>query len=222
VTSSRHVWPQPAVPPARWRIGVFKGAPRKTQPEVARNFKASLVVLREFADVTETELPKYPYDAMIGAIIAAEGGAAFRDVIQDGRVQTLQDPDGRRGGYSYLVTYAVDYVDAMRMRVPLTAAFQKLFDKFDAIVAPSFATVAFPIGVPFDKAYPGTEDGPVIPACNLAGIPAINVPNGVGRHGLPTGLSFIGRAFSEPELLALAGEFQARTHWHTKRPPLAT
>ena len=222
VTSSRHVWPQPAVPPARWRIGVFKGATKKTQPEVARNFKASLAVLREFADVTETELPKYPYDAMIGAIIAAEGGAAFREIIQDGRVQTLRDPDGRRGGYSYMVTYAVDYVDAMRMRVPLSTAFQKLFDKFDAIAAPSFATVAFPIGVPFDKAYPGTEDGPVIPACNLAGIPAINVPNGAGRHGLPTGLSFIGRAFSEPELLALAGEFQARTHWHTRRPPLAT
>ena len=222
VTSSRHLWSEPASPPARWRIGVFKGATRKTQPEVVRNFRASLAVLREFADVNETTLPKYPYDAMVGAIIAAEGGAAFRDIIQDGRVQTLEDPDGRRGGYSYLVTYAVDYVDAMRMRVPLIAAFQKLFDKFDAIVAPSFATVAYPIGVSFDKAYPGTEDGPVIPACNLAGIPAINVPNGTGLHGLPTGVSFIGPAFSEPELLVLAGEFQARTRWHTSRPPLAT
>lgn len=221
-SSSRRPPPEPATAPARWRLCVLKGATRKVQPEVAKNFKASLAVLREIADIEEAALPKYPYDAMIGSIIAAEGGAAFREIIQDGRVQTLQDPDGRRGGYSYMVTYAVDYVDAMRERVPLSAAFAKLFERCDAIVAPSFATVALPIGVPFDKAYPGTEDGPLIPACNLAGIPAISVPNGSGRHGLPTGLSFIGRAFAEPELISLAGEYQARTSWHRNRPPLAT
>jgi aspartyl-tRNA(Asn)/glutamyl-tRNA(Gln) amidotransferase subunit A len=221
-SSSRRPPPEPAQAPARWRLCTLKGATRKVQPEVAKNFKASLAVLREIADIEEASLPKYPYDAMIGSIIAAEGGAAFRDIIQDGRVQTLQDPDGRRGGYSYMVTYAVDYVDAMRERVPLIAAFAKLFERYDAIVAPSFATVALPIGVPFDKAYPGTQDGPLIPACNLAGIPAVAVPNGTGRGDLPTGLSFVGRAFAEPELLNLAGEYQARTSWHKGRPRLAT
>jgi aspartyl-tRNA(Asn)/glutamyl-tRNA(Gln) amidotransferase subunit A len=220
-TSSRRPPPAPPQPKQRWRLGVLKGATKKTQPEVAKNFKASLKQLQTIADIEEVSLPKYPYDAMIGAIIAAEGGAAFREIIQDGRVQTLRDPDGKRGGYSYMVTYAVDYVDAMRQRAPLRQAFGKLFARYDALVAPSFATVALPIGVPFDKAYPGTEDGPFIPACNLVGVPAVAVPNGTGRHGLPTGLSFVGRPFAESEMLALADRYQSLTSYHRSRPPLA-
>ena len=220
-TSSRRPPPQAGTAKTRWRLATIKGATKKVQPEVAKNFAASLKLVREFADIEEVALPRYPYDAMVGAVIAAEGGAAFRGIIQDGRVQTLRDPDGRRGGYSYMVTYAVDYVDAMRERAPLRQAFNKLFARYDALVAPSFATVALPIGVPFDKAYPGTEDGPLIPACNLAGVPAVAVPNGTGRHGLPTGLSFVGRAFGESEILALAGDYQARSSFHRSRPPLA-
>ena len=221
-TSSRRPLPQTPQPRARWRLAVIKNSTKKVQPEVAKNFAASVKELRAFADIGEVALPRFPYDAMIGAIIAAEGGAAFRRIIQDGLVQTLRDPDGRRGGYSYMVTYAVDYVDAMRQRAPLRQAFDKLFARYDALVVPSFATVALPIGVPFDKAYPGTEDGPFIPACNLAGVPAVTVPNGTGRHGLPTGLSFVGRAFAESEVLALAGEFQARSSFHRGRPPLTS
>ncbi len=100
-------------------------------------------------------------------------------------------------------------------------AFDEIFDKTDLIVAPTRASVALPIGVPFDKAYPGVRGGPLIPACNLAGIPAISVPNGFGRNGLPTGISFVGRAFSEAELIAAAAAFQTRTSWHAQRPPFA-
>src|SRR4029077_13092902 len=106
-------------------------------------------------DPVEIDLPKYPYDDCIGAIIAGEGGAAFRDIIPDWRVQTLSDPGGRRGGYSNFLVPAVDYVDAMRMRAPMQAAFAKLLHKIDVISSPTFATVALPIDITFDKAYPG-------------------------------------------------------------------
>jgi aspartyl-tRNA(Asn)/glutamyl-tRNA(Gln) amidotransferase subunit A len=42
---------------------------------------------------------------------------------------------------------------------------------------------------------------------------------GLGRNGLPTSLQFLGRAFSEPTLLALADRYQQATEWHLKRPP---
>ena len=221
-TSSRCRLPLVARENPSYRLGVIKGSTKKVQPEVAKNFHAALATFNDTgAHVEEVALPNYPYGDMIGSVIAAEGAAAFRDIIQDGRVQTLKDPDGRRGGYSSLVTYAVDYVDAMRLRENVRQAFAKLLARYDALVTPSFSTVALPIGVPFDKAYPGTDDGLVIPACNLAGIPAVTVPNGVGKHGLPTGFSFIGRAFGEAEILALAGAYQARTSFHRKRPPFA-
>ncbi len=98
--------------------------------------------------------------------------------------------------------------------------FWDLYAKYDALVAPSRATVSMPIDKDFDKAYPGIRGGPaVIPAGNLAGQPAISVPNGFGAHQLPTGIQFTGRAWSESRLLAIAHAYQQATDWHRKRPP---
>jgi aspartyl-tRNA(Asn)/glutamyl-tRNA(Gln) amidotransferase subunit A len=49
-------------------------------------------------------------------------------------------------------------------------------------------------------------------------VPGISVPNGFGAGGLPTGLQFVGRAFEENRLLAIAAEYQRRTDWHTRHP----
>jgi len=209
------------VKPSRLRLGLVKDSTKKAQPEVVKNFDKALGVLRKFADIEEVAVPAHRYGASIVTILAAEGAAAFRDIIQDGRAATLADPDDRRGGYSYLTVPAVDYVDAMRERAPIKRGFSKLFKRFDALVAPTFGSVALPIGVSFDKAYPGIEGGSPIASANLAGIPAIAVPNGFGQQGLPTGLSFIGPAFSEADLIALGDEFQSRTDWHRRHPPLA-
>jgi len=205
----------------RWRVATLKHGTANVQREVKRNFDASLELIREFGDVEEIALPKFPYDAMIGAIIAAESGAAFRRIIEDGRVFTLQDPDGRRGGYSSLVVYAVDYVDALRERRKLRESFAALFRRHDVIVAPGESSVAFPIGVPFDKAYPGVRGDALTTAANLVGAPAIALPNGFGLHGLPTSIMFVGPPFAENSLITLAALLQAKSGWHRNHPPIA-
>ena len=58
-----------------------------------------------------------------------------------------------------------------------------------------------------------------MPAGNLAGLPALCVPTGLGKNGLPTSIQFLGRAFSEATLLALGDRYQQATDWHLKRPP---
>jgi aspartyl-tRNA(Asn)/glutamyl-tRNA(Gln) amidotransferase subunit A len=55
----------------------------------------------------------------------------------------------------------------------------------------------------------------------LCGLPAISVPCGFGRGGLPVGLTVVGSAFEEAKVLALAKLYQSVTDWHRKRPPLA-
>jgi len=205
----------------RWRFATIRHGADKIQPGVKRNFEASLAVVRELGAVDEIELPKFPYDAMVGAIISAEGGAAFRGIIEDGRILSLRDPDGRRGGYSSLVVYAVDYVDAMRERRKLRAAFAALFERYDAIVAPGESSVAFPIGVAFDKAYPGVQGSALTTAANLIGAPAIALPNGFGLHGLPTSVMFVAAPFAENSLITLGQRLQAKTGWHRNHPPIA-
>jgi aspartyl-tRNA(Asn)/glutamyl-tRNA(Gln) amidotransferase subunit A len=122
-----------------------------------------------------------------------------------------------------MTVLAVDYLQAMRIRSKVQQTLDKLYADFDALVSPARATVAYPISVNFQKAYPEVKGGAgpaVIPAGNLAGQPAISVPNGLGSNSLPTGIQFTGRAWSEARILAIAEAFQKRTDWHKKRPPL--
>jgi len=116
---------------------------------------------------------------------------------------------------------AVDYLQAMRIRGPMKRELDKLYSKYDALVAPSRDTVAYPVGVDFNKVYPGSGGGPpVSPAGNAVGQPALSVPNGFGENGLPTGIQFTGRAWSEAKLIEIAHSYQQATDWHKKRPHL--
>ena len=107
-------------------------------------------------------------------------------------------------------------------------ALDELLSRYDAVVAPTYAGTAEPIGYDFDKpptpAPPTPPEGAprapeAVPAGNLAGLPALSVPTGLGRNGLPTALQLLGRAFSEGTLLALGDRYQQATDWHLKRPP---
>jgi aspartyl-tRNA(Asn)/glutamyl-tRNA(Gln) amidotransferase subunit A len=209
------------VPGKKYRIGVIKGSASNVQAEVKKNFEASLQVLGGFADLTkDVEFPKFPYGPAVGTIVNAEGASAFRDLLEDGRAAQLRAASDRYGGYAGMAVLAVDYLQAMRVRPFMQRALEDLYAKYDALVAPSRATVSMPIDKDFDKAYPGIGGGPaVIPAGNLAGQPAISVPNGFGANHLPTGIQFTGAAWSEPRLLAIAHAYQQATDWHRKRPP---
>jgi aspartyl-tRNA(Asn)/glutamyl-tRNA(Gln) amidotransferase subunit A len=225
-TESRFIWTRPATP-KRFRIGVLKNATARAQPEVAANFEKSLEVLRGFATLTtDVEFPDFPWGPAVGLIVDAEGAAAFREFIESGGTRKLRAQSDRFGGYVSMMTLAVDYLEAMRARVPMRAALDALLAKYDAIVCPTRGSVAPLVAYDFDKQpNPGTRppEGapmppPTIPAGNLAGVPAVCVPNGFGANGLPTSLQLVGRAFSESTILAIADRYQQATDWHARRP----
>jgi aspartyl-tRNA(Asn)/glutamyl-tRNA(Gln) amidotransferase subunit A len=207
------------------RLAVMKDSYEKAQKEVRENFLASLEALkradRRVRIEMDVKLPDFPYGAAVGTIVDAEGAAAFRDLIESGRVRELASPEGRVGGYAASLVTAVDYLHAMRMRVPMRRAWREFFLKYDMLVAPSRATVAYPVDKTFDQAYPGIGASSPIGASNLVGVPAISVPNGFGQANLPTGIQFIGAAWSELTLVTLADKYQQATDWHKQRPTLA-
>jgi aspartyl-tRNA(Asn)/glutamyl-tRNA(Gln) amidotransferase subunit A len=216
---------EPAAAPAKerkFKVGVIKGATRSVQPEVKKNFEDALHVLAGFAEVVEdVELPALPFGDVVGTIIKAEAASAFRDLLDTGKAAALRAPADRWGGYAASMVLAVDYLQAMRIRGVMKRAMEELYAKFDALVAPSRSTVAYPVAVDFDKSYPGLLSGPpVIQAGNVVGQPALSVPNGFGQQGLPTGIQFTGRAWSEGRLLQVAQAYQQATEWHRKRPPI--
>src|SRR5258708_31205101 len=65
---------------------------------------------------------------------------------------------------------------------------------------------------------PGPGNTALIPAGNLAGLPAIFFPCGFGTDGLPVGLQLVGPPWSEPLLVAIVAAYQRETSHHLKRP----
>ena len=55
---------------------------------------------------------------------------------------------------------------------------------------------------------------------NIFGLPAVSIPCGFSKDGLPIGLMIAGPRFSEGKVLALANAYEKATEWHTKRPTL--
>jgi aspartyl-tRNA(Asn)/glutamyl-tRNA(Gln) amidotransferase subunit A len=203
-----------------FKLGVIKGSTNRLQQGVKKNFEESLKILRPFCEVAEdVPLPDLPFDPVVETIVDAEGASAFRDLVESGRSKELRAANDRWGGYSGSMILAVDYLQAMRLRGPMKRAMDQLYAQYDALIAPAWSTVAFPIGKDFDKAYPEFSGGPpIIEAGNAVGQPAISLPNGFGQDNLPTGIQFTGRVWSEGRLLAIANAYQRETDWHKKRP----
>ena len=133
----------------RPRIGVLRGATDFVQPEVAKNFEASLAVLARFADVSrDVALVDLPFGLCAGTIVDAEGGSAFLELIESGRLRELAAKSDRYGGYSSLMTPAVDYLHAMRLRERMRAPMAALLERYDALAAPARATTTSAARVP--------------------------------------------------------------------------
>jgi aspartyl-tRNA(Asn)/glutamyl-tRNA(Gln) amidotransferase subunit A len=178
-------------------------------------FAEAMSVVKAFgATMVEVKLPDFPYGVLANTIVTCEGSSIFEPLVKSGGVDQLADPKQAAGLRAGLRVPARDYLKAQRIRSLLQKDFHKLFEDLDAIVAPTRPTVASKIDEPLDA----LKGGQLIPAGNLAGIPALSVPCGF-IDGLPVGLQFCGPAWSENTLIALGKQFQARTDWHKRRPP---
>ncbi len=77
---------------------------------------------------------------------------------------------------------------------------------------------------PFQNPGGDCRCAPFSQACyrsgQLDGTRAIGFPNGFGEHGLPTGISLLGRPFAEAKLASIVRTYQTRTDFHERRPAL--
>ncbi len=214
----------------RWRIAIPRGAMDFVHPEVGRNFNQTTEVLLALGEVAfNVALPEFPYGPVATTIVHAEGASAFYELIESGGLRQLRAEADRVGGYEGVMIPAVDYLQAQRIREKMRKPFQDLFQRYDIIALPSRGTVALPLGIDFNQAYPELEKdrpanfvspvGAMIQVGNLLGLPALAMPNGFGRENLPTGFQLVAAPMQEDALLALGTEYQKRTDFHRKRPP---
>ena len=208
-----------AQPLEGFRLGLPKGATDKIHEDVRAAFEGSLGELREFATIEEVELPDLPHEAVANITIWAEASAAFDDFVADGGPAGLDCEADRYTPYARDAISARDYLRAQRVRTRIGREMDALCARYDALVTPTVNWPSPPVDREFDRrAFGGGV--PIGGAGNVAGLPAITVPNGIDSSGLPTAIQFVGRAFEENRLIAIAAAFQGRTGWHSQLPPI--
>lgn len=186
-------------------------------PEARAAFGQALDAVRSLGvEMKEIKLPDFPYGAMVATIINAEMGSIFEDLVASGKVDELADKRQIAGIKLTQEVLAKDYLKAMRVRRLVQQEFTRLFWDVDVILTPSRSTIANKISEPLDR--PGVPPVPIIPAGNLAGLPAISLPCGFVEK-MPIGIALAGTPFSENKLIAFGTAFQGATNWHKQRPP---
>ena len=118
---------------------------------------------------------------------------------------------------------AADYLEALETRKKTLSEFENAFKRMEAILAPSVPIPAPRIGQQTVKI--GAHEELVRSAlirtnrpANFTGLPAISVPCGFTRTGLPIGLQLIGPAWGEARLLQIAHAYEQSTEWHDRHP----
>jgi aspartyl-tRNA(Asn)/glutamyl-tRNA(Gln) amidotransferase subunit A len=131
-------------------------------------------------------------------------------------------PDGyseslRPRVYMGALVTAADYLRAQRLRERFRREVDALFERVDLLVFPGQMTPALRF-----EDFPMTGLAPAsmryTAPWNLLGLPAVVVPCGFSREGLPLSIQIVGRAFDDATVLRLARAYERVTDWHTRRP----
>jgi aspartyl-tRNA(Asn)/glutamyl-tRNA(Gln) amidotransferase subunit A len=222
--------PQYARPLAGLRIGFDPAGFADRSDAAARPaFAAALDTLKASGvQLVEAGLPSFPYAATLSAIIGAEQASIFEPLVSSGQVDQLADPSQIAGLKASLEIPAKDYLKAMRIRRLLQEAIQLMWADLDAVVAPARTGIATKVDQPLSGAPAALRSTPpearhagfdaLIPASNLAGLPALILPCGFADK-MPVSLQLVGPPWSENTLLAVGSAYQSRTDWHQRKPP---
>jgi len=141
-----------------------------------------------------------------------------------GRAKDYSEDIWRRLEMGAEVT-ATDYLRAGEAKRAAVADFEAAFERVDVILAPTTPVAA--VGAGTREVEIGGRTEPLRAAllrltrpANFTGHPAISIPCGFTRAGLPIGLQLIGRVNREAELLAIAQVYESATQWSRSRPDL--
>jgi aspartyl-tRNA(Asn)/glutamyl-tRNA(Gln) amidotransferase subunit A len=223
------------------------GVPRQyfaegLDPDVEAAVRAAIEVLRDLGgEIKEVDLPTTDKAVATYYLIAtAEAGSnlARYDGVKYG-LRSKQTKDllemytkTRQEGFGpevkrriMLGTYALSagyydayYGKAQAARTLIRRDFDAVLREVDLIVTPVTPTPAFKLGEKLQDPLQMYLSDIYTISVNLAGNPAIAVPCGFSKTGLPIGMQLVGRPFEEELVIRGAHAYEQATNWRTKRP----
>ncbi len=207
------------------------GIPREyrmdgTDEEILKSWDDGIAWLKDAgADVVDISLPHTKY-ALPAYYIVAPAEASSNLARYDGVRYGLRDLPEKAGlqdmyaatraaGFgdevkrriligTYVLSagfYDAYYTQAMKVRTLIQRDFTEAFAKCDVILAPTTPTAAFALGDKLDDPLAMYLNDVFSVPASLAGLPAMSVPAGLNKDGLPLGLQIVGPAFDEQGVL---------------------
>lgn len=107
--------------------------------------------------------------------------------------------------------YDAYYKKAQNMRGTIVKAFRNALSECDVLLAPTVPMTAFENGFTSKDAVETYLTDICTVPLNIAGLPGISIPCGVGADGLPIGMQLIGNTFGEARLLNIANKYEQAT-----------
>lgn len=104
--------------------------------------------------------------------------------------------------------YDAYYIKALKVRAMIKKAFDEAFSQYDILIAPASPTTAPKAGSSLSDPLKMYLSDVYTAGVNLAGLPAISVPCGKDREGMPIGLQFIGACFQEEKIIQAAYAYE--------------
>jgi aspartyl-tRNA(Asn)/glutamyl-tRNA(Gln) amidotransferase subunit A len=202
----------------RLRIGMLVTEIQDAEPDVAGAVESTISKLSEIGSVEELTLPEFPYGETARLIIASEAASSFEDLIETGSVRDLTAPESRVVPYTYGTILAKDYIRALRIRSAIIRALSQVFAEVDLLVAPTTGRTATKLDEPFTSPEGRDSGADLNVASNLAGFPALTLPIGLDRRGLPIGLQLVAGPFKDEHLHFWASRLERLIGWDA-RPP---
>src|SRR5438552_2593505 len=202
------------------RLGVVRRPYfEQLDPDIEARVKEAIQALEGIASkVREVELA---YSNLLMTVASAEAYSFHAPYFT--KNPELYQPMTRRRLEQAATISASAYIAARREMDQLRRQAGSAFSTVDLLISPT--TVISPISI-----EAGTADPPLPPdgtpvefrnthMFDVLGLPAISIPCGFTRDGMPVGLQIAGPRFAESRVLALAHAYQQVTDWHTRRPP---
>ena len=147
----------------------------------------------------------------------SDGAAVHRDRLKEH--PELFGDDIRRRLEDGANTPLADYIRARRTQTEVKKNFEQFFENHDFLLTPTT-----PIAAPTIEGHDAVEQAGRLTRFtapfNLAGLPALSLPCGFTKEGLPIGLQVISRAWGEFKVLNAGYAYEQATEWHTRRPVL--
>ena len=190
-----------------------------SDPEVLNAVRDTVKVFEAMGCKVEKVNVNWMRDAALAnkTMTQSDGAAVHRDRLKEH--PELFGDDIRRRLEDGANTTSTEYILARRTQAEVTKRCELFFESYDLLIIPTT-----PIAAPTIEGHDAVEQAGRLTRFtapfNLTGLPALSIPCGFTREGLPIGMQIVARAWADAKALNAGYAYEQVTEWHKHFPKI--